>query len=59
MNKKLKLLLKVIDNVVVEFPKPIVFIESNMKEVSEGENIAVLNNNININILFFWKEARI
>ena len=37
MNKKLKVLLKVKDNVVVEYPETKEFIENNTKEVCEGE----------------------
>ena len=41
MNKKLKVLVKVIDNIIEKYPSTKEFIDSNMKEVCEGESMTV------------------
>ena len=41
MNKKLKVIVKVIDNIIEKYPSTKEFIDSNMKEVCEGESMTV------------------
>ena len=41
MNKKLKVLIKVMDNVVAEYHETKILIENNIKEVCQGESMTM------------------